>query len=286
MKLKNAINFLLYSYFNLTLEDGTDTILETSINKAYRDATQQGAYNAVLTKHCTEKEDGKKCPGNKCTKKENEGCIKKKSEYARKTGTEEIKNAIASLLEMDEESFSKVDFDKWHETICNTLLKTCYKEVNEVDSEEKIFEYGNAQKWINMTLKYICILYKIFHEYRGKNCEFCRTYRKMLKHNERYFHVPVDRYIIESVWNNTEVALPPSGKIKDEDILKKARGKEYSDYNSEKMEPWGRWEKESYKRFQKSLQDAYFLKEDEKPLDWENKSWIEIAKKKRNQKEE
>lgn len=48
-KFENAINFLLFSYFKITLDDNANDILDKVIIKAYKDATQQGAFNKYLT---------------------------------------------------------------------------------------------------------------------------------------------------------------------------------------------------------------------------------------------
>ena len=47
---ENAIDFLMFSYFGISLEDGEDReqILDVAVKRAYIDATQQGSYNAML----------------------------------------------------------------------------------------------------------------------------------------------------------------------------------------------------------------------------------------------
>ena len=42
-----AINFLLYSYFKIALERESETIIQKAIDKAYFDATNQKAFNAL-----------------------------------------------------------------------------------------------------------------------------------------------------------------------------------------------------------------------------------------------
>lgn len=67
------------------------------------------------------------------------------------------------------------EFDKWHEIKCKELVKA-YK----VISNHKLF-IGQAQKWINMTLKYLFAL--------GND----RI--KGITKNYQYFHFPVDNII-------------------------------------------------------------------------------------------
>lgn len=58
----------------------------------------------------------------------------------------EIVNQICRLF--DEE----VEFNEWHETICNNLIKIgC-------SGNRKILHLGQIQKWVNMTLKYLRIM--------------------------------------------------------------------------------------------------------------------------------
>ncbi|MBO5789816.1 MAG: hypothetical protein J6R40_01535, partial [Clostridia bacterium] len=45
-----AIEFLLWSYFNLKNEQSPESIIKSCIKRAYSDATNQGAYNAIRDK--------------------------------------------------------------------------------------------------------------------------------------------------------------------------------------------------------------------------------------------
>lgn len=135
--LNNAINFLMWSYFKLTLDDGdkVDRILGICIQKAYSDATQQGAYNALIGK--------------------NENELRNFSETAEcKAG----KVLLNQIHELKEEECGKDFFNGWHKTTCG-LIQNQYGKVNE---DKERFSYGNAQKWVNMTLKYIYTLYWLF----------------------------------------------------------------------------------------------------------------------------
>jgi len=67
------------------------------------------------------------------------------------------------------------DFDRWHELKCVELVKA-YRDI----SNHKLF-IGQAQKWINMTLKYLFAL--------GEN----RI--KGISKNYIYFHFPLDNII-------------------------------------------------------------------------------------------
>ena len=72
------------------------------------------------------------------------------------------------------------DFDNWHKNCCDKLIKVF---------ENQIFYYGQAQKWINMSLKNLSM---IEHKLVEKQYEF--------------FHIPIDNYIIDITGLKTTVA--------------------------------------------------------------------------------
>lgn len=66
---------------------------------------------------------------------------------------------------------TQVEFDDWHKKACDNLI-SCFHDV--------LFTYGQAQKWLNMTLKNL----------------------SMLNHSEvqekyEFFHVPVDNILLK-----------------------------------------------------------------------------------------
>lgn len=235
MSLENSVEFLMFSYFGIDFNDTFNTILESAIKVAYNDATMQGAYNAL------EKQNAEEIDYDKVAKR--------------------LKRAIENLLG------NSLEYKGWHNTICTDLVEF-YKDVKFKDKKLKVekpaFSYGNAQKWVNMTMKYLYILSEIFLEYKND----CIEYKK-IKELYKYFQVPVDSFIIESVWNDKNVALP----IVEKNLLKNGtRGA----YSSEKVIPWSKWDKSSYEKFKNSLQIS------KSPLDWEHEAWIKISKARKN----
>lgn len=98
----------------------------------------------------------------------------------------EIYNDAKDVLEKElnkliaTEISEQQEFDKWHKECCDKLI-TIFK--------NQKFYYGQAQKWINMSLKNLSMLE---HELVEKNYEF--------------FHIPIDNYIIEATGEKTSVA--------------------------------------------------------------------------------
>ncbi|MDO4282754.1 MAG: hypothetical protein Q4D02_03880 [Clostridia bacterium] len=78
---------------------------------------------------------------------------------------DEINNLIISNMN------SQREFDEWHKNLCDALIQSF--------EDQKLY-YGQTQKWINMSLKYLAIL----------------DYTKVAK-NYIFFHIPIDNYILE-----------------------------------------------------------------------------------------
>lgn len=251
IQFKNALNFLLFSYFSIALDASKDIskddIISCAIKKAFADATQQGAYYA----------------NSENKQKKQKEAFRKATQKAKQEATECLKNDINNILEKEVPFNGQDSFDEWHKEICN--------KIKEKFGGSLPFTYGNAQKWVNMTLKYLYLIDSICSEIYPKI-----NYFHSLQNISGYLHVPVDSYIIEKVWkmegNKTgsdNSCLP----IKSEKMCKDgSRGK----YTSEKVSAWSTWDnyESKYMKFQKGLRNMI----DGNPIDWEGPAWIEIAK--------
>lgn len=234
---KKLKDFLVYSYFGIEpeniykkshSEDYRDYCIKNIIIKAYGDATNQGAYNTLFN---IANSDEKKT-------------LKKHSDEAKIKSSELLFKEIKKLS-------SVTNFDNWHNTLCNEI-KEVYGQVRH--NGQYFFTYGNAQKWVNMSVKYMWLLGLLPDSI-----------------NEKDLHIPIDSYIIDALWNDPEVKLPLKTKPK----------KRSYDYNqpSEHVKPWSKWENE-YKDFRGSIREGY-------DLSWENTAWIETAeKRKKREKDE
>lgn len=79
---------------------------------------------------------------------------------------------------------SKDDYDKWHDN-------TCIKIIEAYSVDNHTFHYGQSQKWINMLMKYLCIVLN--------NEKYDAIYE--------YLHIPIDSIIIE--WAKKEFNISP-----------------------------------------------------------------------------
>lgn len=232
----NAIDFLLYSYFNFDTSTSPEEMFDLMIKKAYEDATQQGAYNTLLQ---TDE-------------------LKKASAKAYNDAVEILKDRITCLLSANDKTDIQMEssYDSWHETTCKEIKKIYNNKLNE------LFTYGNAQKWVNMTMKYILIVNSLIGKFE-KICEI-----------KEYLHIPVDNYMIEAIWDVTKIRLP----LIEEKLLKNGtRGA----YLPEKVKAWSKWDINDYIVFRDSLRNYLKEKNEKSPIEWEGPTWIKIAKKRK-----
>lgn len=170
-------------------------------------------------------------------------------------------------------------FDTLHSRICEKIEKAANDQT--IDSVpntyllkqkgEKRFYYGQAQKWLNMTLKYMELL----------DLNSVRSIRGLL-------HVPIDRYILRAAACSQKSRYAGEYSLFKRIAPIKHMGSEMAEkkvyYTDEHAQPWSRLNQKDYKELQKDLRDSIGKKnwEDIKcPLDWEAKAWIEQAQKER-----
>lgn len=244
---ENAVDFLLYSYFKVTRKADEDDCIKAAIKKAYEDATNQGAFNAIVDNQV------------------------ERIKEARKNGSDVMYSGMKGLF-----SATPEEFDRKHQELCHALVEM-FCGIKAKDGSEA-FTYGNAQKWVNMTLKNLyvmCGIISLFQD-KGKGMEeLCENFKMQAP----CFHVPVDSYILEKVW--------PQGKGKEDSswlpgvrLLKSGLcGK----YTPEKMTAWSKWGPEDYDSFRKFIK-TYVKEQGKTELDWEGPAWIEIAEKRKNKK--
>ena len=209
---ESARDFFLYTYFGIKNCDDIsyEDICKKCSERAYLDLARTIRFSKS-TKDIDEMK-----------KEEAKNYIKKKNEL--------IKNIKSSIFE----SIKVIDenkFNCWHKDTCEKIINS-FKN-SELLNENFTFTYGQAQKWLNMTLKYVWLL------------------GKLPKNIKNVLHVPVDSYIIEAAYD-LGVSL---------DIQK---------------EKWSKWDNyDSYIEFQDAIKKDC---NEDCPIIWEGKAWIEVAK--------
>lgn len=99
------------------------------------------------------------------------------------------RNIIVELLETEIISIMKkrrtqMEYDNWHQ-----ILST--KMIDEYDKQGVHFTYGQAQKWINMTLKYLYVL--------------CPD---KVENNFPNLHIPLDNYVFSVAQKEFDIKYP------------------------------------------------------------------------------
>lgn len=180
MEVKNnkAMDFLLYSYFGIEdqIEPNNDeNRTSVGIKCAYR-AYQDLARTVKYTYSTSELDNMSK----KSAKEKEQ---KQAKEY-KDSKVNLIENICSQIIKQIYDDNIN-DFNKWHNNKCNFIITTMKNAENSGVKVVEKFTYGQAQKWINMTLKYLWLL-----DLLPKSI------------NEKDIHVPVDRYIIEAATYN------------------------------------------------------------------------------------
>lgn len=152
MKIEKAtLEFLWYSYFGVSMQKAEtmnkNNLIEICAKRAYRDLNR----TLRFTKDYKDKKDDDKDFCNKVC--------------------EFITENISKL-------FNAGSFDNEHKELCSTLKTNA----NDTGYFEKDFTYGHAQKWLNMTLKYMLLM---------------GFWKEQFEKIKNELHVPVDSYIIK-----------------------------------------------------------------------------------------
>ena len=169
-KDEELLKFLKFSYFgNLTIS------IEVASNRAYRDMCRTLKFD-VLPKN------------------------------TKTTITTELKEAVNIIFKeeipiINESNItSPEEFNSWHEKVCYLIIK-------KYEEHGIKLTYGQAQKWLNMTIKYLYML-QVYSFDRVIN----------------YLHIPVDKYILEVVEKELGIKRPVDAWSRWDNY------KEYEDY--------------------------------------------------------
>lgn len=217
-------------------------------NKAYLDMNRTMTFR--------ESDSGK-------TEKEKRAIQEKRNSW-RNSVTEVIRNCIS---EADKYS----NFDRWHENTYKTIVAIysdakdengrsilVRRDGNKRTDEETTLSVGQAQKWLNMTLKYLWLLDRIGLLEEDLS-SFVHKY-------QLFFHVPLDSYIIRYIKRESKQKrtndFPESNGLKEEYTIDDVNGSEWSKINDYKK----------YLEYQKAIRDD--LSESKMmPLQWELEHW-------------
>lgn len=132
-------------------------------------------------------------------------------------------------------------YEKWHEKLCADIISKY---------PQDYLSYGQAQKWINMTVKYIYILKNL-----GK---FQAEFPYISEENVCRFHVPIDSYILENVLEDKKTVWSKMKKDEYQSIRRRLLEREFDfikelhEWN-EVVETNKKYDKDSYGYFSKNI---------------------------------
>ena len=97
------------------------------------------------------------------------------------TVKDDCRTRVIELIETEIKECNSIDtiekYDKFHDSLCLRIID-CYD--NQTIAE---ITYGQAQKWVNMTMKYLCVLYE-------GQCDWLNKIYSFL-------HIPIDSIILD-----------------------------------------------------------------------------------------
>ncbi len=216
-KSRKAMDFLLFSFFGITCKDTPADILTAAMRRAYRDAASH-----VLSL----------CEGVDKERTKAEAMVK-----------------IRDFVDALSPAMSQEDYDQQHQALCRQLVESYQGQ--QLCTPERPFSYGIAQKWVNMTVKYLYLFYWIL---RDDAPSFCWEYGKTVNQLSPLLHIPIDSYILTAA--EKQLGIPPL-------LCAWSKLHCYQDYLD----------------YQKSIREnAALSRANMTPIDWEMDAWIAIAK--------
>lgn len=157
--------------------------------------------------------------------------------------SEKIKQRMKSI---------SADYDRWHQKTCELI--------QEIYIQKGVgFTYGQAQKWLNMTMKYLYVFSLIFEDMEDKR--LCEIPGFIRNHHEK-LHIPIDNYILSDL-SLQKYAPWSKMSMEDYNACRKDMGEKDIDWELEK---WN-MASELYKINDRTSY-AYYKEKNSGPLSW------------------
>lgn len=168
MTERNAINLLLFMCFGISLDNNKSEVdlLKAMTDKAYGDASRH-VLSIEDDKICKVKDENPDIYETLETKSGEVNYVindkKLLKDTLREIASEYIIRYINNLESSVDKSETKKEeeFNDWHKNLCVELcnLYKCCEKYYKIDlkGNKRPFTCGTAQKWVNMTIKYIVL---------------------------------------------------------------------------------------------------------------------------------
>ena len=156
----------------------------------------------------------------------------------------ELLEKTGIIFEEDDTSLQE-KFDKSHEDECNKIVNIAKEAKTKggkclFQENGDLFYIGQAQKWLNMTIKYMLAM---------------GLWDDSLYRIRKHLHIPVDDYIIEAVKEKIDLEA-----------------------GSDFKPGWSTWEKYLDKYFELQKHVRKTVDKSITPMDWETDAWIKVRK--------
>lgn len=243
------VDDLFYFVFGITPGEIDNKGLEKAVSKAYLDLSRTIKYRfstSDLEKKAKDEENKKAKIGFKITKDLFINNMKDAIISGIKTYPKNQVHDFPNELKVDSKYNEHSEFDGWHFNLTMELLEITEKyRIKGLFKDNCTFSCGQAQKWINMTLKYIRIM-GILDEYGF---------------NETDIHVPLDDYILAAMRKSVNEKICSSYDVNGLGIAvdEKVKWSLIDNY-------------EEYYEYQSRIREK-----SDNPIEWESKAWIAEA---------
>lgn len=236
---KKLMDFLLYSYFGCESKDLAREGIQKCAYRAYLDLNRRIEY--LYSSNALDNMQSRKAS-------EEDKNIAIKYKEAKKALIESVCDII--LCSADKYECVDGQFGLWHKAKCEEIMGTMNTAIFQDDSlilKSNSFTYGLAQKWVNMTLKYLWLLNKLPEGL-----------------TEKSLHVPIDSFILEKLQEENV------DEIKRDGDTYKYIGKSWSQLDDYDV----------YLDIQTKIGQ---IAGKTFPIEWEGSAWMDIAKKRSNE---
>ena len=166
----------------------------------------------------------------------------------------------------------QADFNEWHKQTCTQIIdfygedKLVLRTNKARSSNSTKLTYGQAQKWVNMTLKYLWLLNRL--DLISDN-----SIRNFIQEYEKSFHVPLDSYILKYVAKQNKANNKPFDS--QNNCLNGDFQKYWELFKSEWSTTIDTEHMKEYYEYQSALAKAI---KNSFPLEWELEHWHKALK--------
>ena len=237
-------DFLWAAYFGITRTEATrepNKCVDKCIDRAYLDLNRTIHYRLSAAKLAEKK---------KKTSSDEEKEQAKDFECLKSTFRDEVREYLEGRIEslFSKQEVTEEWFDKeWHKLTCEKIKEIANKNHPDLLESGKPFTFGQSQKWVNMTLKYLLVM----------NVEG-------IEGIVGFLHVPIDSYILKAA--------------KKKGMIRETAEVSGLGVSPTFKEPWSSLDEPyEYLEYQKKIRAAMEGVGEECPIFWEGRAWIAQA---------